>query len=159
MYRVSHCKVYKVILLCWGYRFWFLLKFWILRIHEIGPLIPKSSVFICLMLRALYRIVYKNSMIVFAKKSLNVPNVKLLSFFFNIFGFLMLFWWECQLVLYILSDFFGIKNLSGLDDLNSLNNLSGFYVLCSLISSKNLYFKVEMYIFDDFLCLLLEKDP
>ena len=25
IYRVSHCKVYKVILLCWGYRFWFFL--------------------------------------------------------------------------------------------------------------------------------------
>ena len=30
--RVSHGKVNKVICLCWGYRFWFLLIFWILRV-------------------------------------------------------------------------------------------------------------------------------
>ena len=53
-YRVSHSKEYKVILLWWGYRFWFLLIFWILRVHEIGAFMPKSSVFIFLMLRALY---------------------------------------------------------------------------------------------------------
>ena len=48
----------------------------------------------------------------------------------------------------MLSDFPGIKNLSGLNDLNSFNNLSGLNDLYSLISSKNLYFKVKMYIFD-----------
>ena len=53
LYRVSHCKLYKVILLCWGYRFWFLLIFWILRVHEIGTFMPNSSVFIFLMFRAL----------------------------------------------------------------------------------------------------------
>ena len=37
VYRVSHSKDWKVILLWWGYRFWFLLVFWILRVHEIGP--------------------------------------------------------------------------------------------------------------------------
>jgi hypothetical protein len=47
-------------------------------------------------------------------------------------------------------------NLNGLNDLNSLNNLSGFNDLYSPISSKNLYFKVVMYIFDG---LLLEKGP
>ena len=57
----------------------------------------------------------------------------------------MPFWWEWQLALYILSDFPGIKNLSGLND---LNNLSGLNDLHSLISSKKLYFKVKMYSFD-----------
>jgi hypothetical protein len=58
-----------------------------------------------------------------------------------------------QLALYILSDFPGIKNL------NSLNNLSSFNDLYSLISSKNLQFK-EKYIFL-MVCyfLLLEKGP
>ena len=60
----------------------------------------------------------------------------------------MPFWWGWQLALYILTDFTGIKNLSGLNDLHSLNNLSGFNDLHSLISSKKLYFKVKMYIFD-----------
>ena len=46
-YRVSHGKVNKVIWLCWG--FGFLLIFWILRVHEIGPFMPSSSVFIQLM--------------------------------------------------------------------------------------------------------------
>jgi hypothetical protein len=53
---------------------------------------PNSSVFIFLMLRALYRMVCKNSKQNFAKKSLNVPNVKLLSKnLSNIFAFLCLF--------------------------------------------------------------------
>ena len=70
---------------------------------------------------------------------MNVQNVKPLSnFFFNIFGVFMPFWWEWQLVLYILSDFPGIKNLNSLDDLNSLNNLNGLDDLNSLISSKKL---------------------
>ena len=60
----------------------------------------------------------------------------------------MPFWWEWQLALYILSDFPGIQNLSGLNDLHGLNNLSGLNDLHSLILSKNLYFKVKMYIFD-----------
>jgi hypothetical protein len=46
------------------------------------------------------------------------------------------FGWEWHLALYILSDFSGIKNLSGLNDLNSLSGLNDLY---SLISSKNLY--------------------
>ena len=50
-YRVSHSKV---ILLCWGYRFWFFLIIWTLRVYEIGPFMPNSSVFMFLMLRALY---------------------------------------------------------------------------------------------------------
>ena len=37
IYRVSHSKDWKVILLWWGYTFWFLLIFWVLRVHEIGP--------------------------------------------------------------------------------------------------------------------------
>ena len=43
-----------------------------------------------------------------------------------------------QPALYILSDFPGIRNPSGLRDLNSLNNLSGLNGLFSLISSKQL---------------------
>ena len=41
-----------------------------------------------------------------------------------------------QHALYILNDFLGIKNLSGLTDINSLNNLAGFNDLFSLIASK-----------------------
>ena len=61
IYRVSHLKLYKVIWLCWGYRFWFLLIFLVLCVHEIGPFMPNSSVFIFLMLRTLYRLICKNS--------------------------------------------------------------------------------------------------
>ena len=64
LYRVSHSKDEKVILLWWGDRFWILLIFWVLRVHEIGPFMPNSSVFIELMLRILEK---------------RVPNVKLLS--------------------------------------------------------------------------------
>ena len=60
IYRVSHSKVNKVILLWWGYRFQFLLIFWILRVHGIGAFMPNSSVFIFLMLHALYRMIRKN---------------------------------------------------------------------------------------------------
>ena len=49
MYRVSHSKDWKVILLWWGYRFWFLLIFWVLCVHEIGPFMPSLSIFIQLM--------------------------------------------------------------------------------------------------------------
>ena len=52
-YRVSHSIGLKVILLWWGYRFWFLLLFWILHVPEIGAFMPNSSVFIFLMLHAL----------------------------------------------------------------------------------------------------------
>ena len=112
------------------------------------------------MLRATYGPICKCANFFFGKKSLNVQNVKQLSnFFFNVFGFFMPFWWEWQLALYILSDFPGIKNLNGLNDLNSLNNLSGLNDLYSLISSKNLYFKVKMYILMGCYFLLLEKGP
>ena len=108
---------------------------------------PNSSDFIFLLLHALYRMICKSSKKNFAKKSLNVTNVKLLSnFFFNLFGFFMHFWWEWQLGIYILSDFPVIKHLNGLNDLNSLNSLSDLIDLYSLISSKNLNFKVKMYI-------------
>jgi hypothetical protein len=40
--------------------------------------------------------------------------------FFNIFSFLMHFCWDWHLALYILSDSLGIRNLGGLNDLNSL---------------------------------------
>ena len=76
---------------------------------------------------------------IYAKESLNVHNVKILSIFFsNVFSLFMPFYWEWKLALGILSDFPGIRNLSGLNDLNSLNDLSGLNGLNSLISSKNL---------------------
>ena len=136
---VSHSKEGKVILLWWGHRFWFLLISWVLHVHEIDSFMPNLSIFIFLMLSALYRMICKNSNSFFSKNSLNVPNVNLFSiFFFNIFSFFMHFCWEWHLALYILSDFPGIRNLSSLNDLNSLNNLSGLNDLYSLISSKNL---------------------
>ena len=45
MYRVSHSKVNKVILLWWRHTFSFLLIFWILRVHEIGAFIPSFYLF------------------------------------------------------------------------------------------------------------------
>ena len=60
IYRVSHSKVSKVILLWWGCTFWFLLIFWVLHVHEIGAFMPNSSVFIFLMLRALYWMISKS---------------------------------------------------------------------------------------------------
>ena len=138
-YRVSHLKLWQVIWLCWGYSFWFLLILWVLYVHEKGTFMLNSSVFIFLMLRALYRKICKNVKSFLGEHSLNVTNVKLFSnFFFNVFGFFMPFSWERQLTLYISSDFPGIKNLNGLNDLNSLNILSGLNDLYSLISSKNL---------------------
>ena len=59
-YRVSHSKPSKVILLWWRYRLWFLLIFWILRVHEKGTFMPNSSVFIFLMLRAIYGSISQN---------------------------------------------------------------------------------------------------
>ena len=47
---------------------------------------------------------------------------------------------EWHLALYKLSDFLGIRNLSGLNDLNNLNSLSDLY---SLISSKT-YFSIKI---------------
>ena len=57
MYRVSHGKVNKVIWLCWGYSFWFLLIFWVLQVHELGTFMPNSSVYIFLMLCDPYRMI------------------------------------------------------------------------------------------------------
>ena len=91
-YRVSHGKVNKVIWLCWGYSFWFFLICWVLWVHEKGTFMPNSSVFIFLMLRGLYSMICKNWKKKFAKNSLNVTSVKLLSkiFFDNFVCFLML---------------------------------------------------------------------
>ena len=61
-YRVSHSIGLKVILLWWGYIFWFLIPFWILQVHEIGAFMPNSSVFIFLMLRALYWMISKSDL-------------------------------------------------------------------------------------------------
>jgi len=44
-YRVSHSKEEKVILLWWGYGFWFLLIFWVLHVYEMGSFMPDSSAF------------------------------------------------------------------------------------------------------------------
>ena len=79
MYRVSHSKPSKVILLWRRYRLWFLLIFWILRVHEKGTFMLNSSVLIFLMLCALYRMICKNAKWFFGKNSLNVSNVKLFS--------------------------------------------------------------------------------
>ena len=53
--------------------------FWVLCVHEKGTFMPNSSVFIFLMLRALYRMICKNTKSFFGKNSLNVSNVKLFS--------------------------------------------------------------------------------
>ena len=53
-YRVSHSKPCKVISLRWRYRLWFLLIFWILHVHEKGTFMANSTIFIFLMLRAIY---------------------------------------------------------------------------------------------------------
>jgi hypothetical protein len=70
LYKVSHGKVNKVMCLCWGYTFWFLQIFWIIRVYEIGPFMPSSSVFIRLMLCALYRMISKHSKEKMEKKKL-----------------------------------------------------------------------------------------
>ena len=84
MYRVSHSKVSKVILLWWGYRFQFLLIFWILWVHGIGAFMPNSSVFIFLMLRALYGSISEKTL---------VPNE-----FWFILTFRSLFWVKKQTI-------------------------------------------------------------
>ena len=93
-YRVSHLKLTQVIWLCWGYIFWFLLIFLVLQVHEIGTFMSNSSVFIFLMLRALYRMICKNVKSFFGENSLNVTNVKLFSnFFFGDLGVLLIVFW------------------------------------------------------------------
>jgi hypothetical protein len=59
-YRLSHGKVNKVIWLCWGYSFRFLLIFWFLWVHEKGTFMLNASVFIFFMLRALYGSITQN---------------------------------------------------------------------------------------------------
>ena len=82
-YRVSHLKLTKVIWLCWGYRFLFLLIFRVLRVHEKGTFMLNSPVFIFLMLGTFYRMmICKNAKSFFGRNSLNVSNVKRFS---NIF--------------------------------------------------------------------------
>ena len=55
------------------------------KAYGIGAFMPNSSVFIFLMLRALYRMICKNVKSFFGENSLNVTNVKLLSIFFSMF--------------------------------------------------------------------------
>jgi hypothetical protein len=63
----------------------------VFNVHETGAFMPNSSVFIFLMLRALYRMIYENEKSFFSKNSLSVPNLKLFSFFFFFFSFFMHF--------------------------------------------------------------------
>ena len=53
-------------------------------------------------------------------KSFDVPNVKIFWKKFQCFWLIYSFYWEWQTALCILCDFFGIRNLSGLNDLYSL---------------------------------------
>ena len=90
-------------------------------------------------------------------KSLNVPNVKLLSKkIFNIFGLFMPFWWEWQFALHILSHFPGINDLTGLNDLNNLSDLNELMIL---ILSKTFNLELKMYIFDGSLNFITWKRP
>ena len=59
-YRVSHSKEGKVFLLWRGYRFWFLLVFWVVCVNEIGTFISSLSVFICLKMRTIYGSICNN---------------------------------------------------------------------------------------------------
>jgi hypothetical protein len=136
-YRVSRSKEGKVILLWWGYRFRFLLIFWVLCVHEKGTFMLNSSVFIFLMLRALYRMICKNAKSFLGKNSIHVSNVKLFSKMFFQWLFYAFFVGMTAYTLHI-KWFPGIKNLNGLNDLNSLNNLGGLNDVFSLILSKNL---------------------
>ena len=150
----------KVIWLCWGYRFWFLLICFILHVHEIWPFMPNSSVFILLMLRALYRMICKNAKSFFGRDSLNVSSVKLHSnFFFNFFGFFIPFRWEWQLALYILSDFLGIKKINGLNDLLAsttsvvlMTSTASFCPKTFNLEKKNIFLMVSYF-------FLLEQGP
>jgi hypothetical protein len=91
-YRVSHSKEGKVNLLWWVDKFWFLLIFWVLRVHEIGSFMPHSSFFIEIMMLAFYGPKCKKAKINFGKKSLNVHSVKLFSkLFFQLFWFFLYF--------------------------------------------------------------------
>ena len=92
-YRVSHSKEGKVILLWWGDRFWFLLIFWVLLVHEIDSFMPHSSFFIEILMLAFYGPKCKKAKINFGKKSLNVHSVKLFSklFFQRFWVFFVLF--------------------------------------------------------------------
>ena len=89
IYRVSHTKEGKVVMLWWEYRFLFLLICSILRVHEIGTVMPNSSVFFfyvaCPLQFDIDIKIQKSRSIFSVKNSLNVPNVKLLSIFLIIF--------------------------------------------------------------------------
>ena len=83
LYRVSHSKVNKVILLWWRYRFRFLLIFWVQSVHEVGPFISICWIDdLCYLWSKMQTCKEKN----FGKKSLNVTTVKL---FYNFFSKLL----------------------------------------------------------------------
>ena len=118
-------------MLWWGYRFWFLLIFWILHVHETGPFMPKSSFFIYFWdVSCPYWMVWflKNS-----KKEFDCTKCKAsFNFFFQhfwLFHTLIVRMSTHKLHTCILSDFSGINNLSGLNDLNSLSALNYLYSL------------------------------
>ena len=53
--------------------------FWVLCVHEIGPFMPHLSVFIEMMMRAIYNQKCIHAKKKLGRKSLNVPFVKLFS--------------------------------------------------------------------------------
>ena len=64
-----------------------MLIFWVQHVHEIGPFMPSSSVFVEFMICAIYGPKCKHAKKCFAKKILNVTTVKLVSnVFFEVFG-------------------------------------------------------------------------
>ena len=78
-YRVSHCKLYKVIVLCWGYRLWVCWYFGsYVFIRE--TFMPNSSVLFFWCCAPSRR--WWNSKYLFCIISLNVQNVRPLSIFF-----------------------------------------------------------------------------
>ena len=109
------------------------------------------------MSHTIYGPICKHANFLGGTKSLNVPNVKLLSKkIFNIFGLFMPFWWEWQFALHILSHFPGINDLTGLNDLNNLSDLNELMIL---ILSKTFNLKLKMYIFDGSLNFITWKRP
>ena len=80
-------------LLWWAYWYWFLQVFWILHDHKLGAFMPNSSVFIFLMLWALYRVICKSSKKQICKKEFECNKCKVIfNFSFSMFlAFLCLF--------------------------------------------------------------------
>ena len=60
-YRVFNNVLTQFRQLCWEYRLWFVLIFWVLCVHEIGKFMPNFSVFIALIMRSIYGTKCKHS--------------------------------------------------------------------------------------------------